>query len=90
VKALGRAILDELDDETLAELAHRLAPHLPAAPAPAQDGWLSTRQAAEYAGCTVASLHRAMAAHEVEFAQSTPGGKAWFRRSDIDTWRRGH
>jgi excisionase family DNA binding protein len=88
MSALGRALLDELGPEDLAELARRLAPHLPAAPAP--DGWLTTRQAAAYAGCSVNALHKAMAAREIEFEQSTPGGKAWFRRSAIDAWRRGH
>jgi excisionase family DNA binding protein len=53
-----------------------------------EDGWLTTRQAAEYAGCSVNALHRAMAAEEVGFEQSCPGGQAWFKRSAIDAWRR--
>ena len=30
-----------------------------------------------------------MAAREVHFEQDVPGGKAWFKRADIDAWRRG-
>ena len=87
MSALGRALLDELGDDDLRELAARLTPHLPATPT-TSDSWLSTREAADYAGCSVNALHRAMAAREVEFEQSTSGGKAWFKRSAIDAWRR--
>jgi hypothetical protein len=51
--------------------------------------WMSSREAAEYAGTTRHALHKAMAAREVHFEQDVPGGKAWFRRADIDAWRRG-
>jgi hypothetical protein len=87
VSALGKALLDELGDDDLRALAQLLAPYLPA-PVPADDGWLNTRAAAAYAGCSVNALHRAMASREVEFEQSGPGAKAWFRRSAIDAWRR--
>jgi hypothetical protein len=30
-----------------------------------------------------------MAARELHFEQECRGGKAWFRRVDIDAWRRG-
>jgi hypothetical protein len=86
VKAITRALLDELDDDDWREVAHRLAPHLPTS---APDGWLCTRDAACYAGCSIDALHRAMAAREVAFEQTCAGGKAWFKRSEIDAWRRG-
>ncbi len=35
------------------------------------------------------ALHKAMAAREIQFEQDVPGGKAWFKRADIDAWRRG-
>jgi hypothetical protein len=89
MRAITRALLDELDDDDWREVAQRLAPYLPA-PQTAADGWLSTRDAAAYAGCSIDALHRAMAAREVRFKQSCAGGKAWFRRSDIDTWREGN
>ena len=86
--AIVRALLAELDTEALAELATLLAPHMPAAtPRTVEDGWLDTRRAAEYAGTTPTALHKAMAARAVRFEQECPGGKAWFKRSDLDAWR---
>jgi hypothetical protein len=80
------------DERALRQLAELLAPYIPT-PAPAApaepDRWLTTREAAEYAGTSTNSLHKAMAAREVHFEQDLPGGRAWFRRADIDAWRRG-
>ena len=50
---------------------------------------MDSREAAEYAGTTRCALQKAMAAREVHFEQDAPGGKAWFKRADIDAWRRG-
>ena len=77
------------DETGLRHLAELLAPYLPAVVTGEANRWLSTRKAAEYAGTTPNALHKAMAAREVHFEQDTPGGKAWFKRADIDTWRRG-
>jgi hypothetical protein len=78
------------DEAALRRLAELLAPYLPTPAAPVEsDGWMDSRQAAEYAGTTRHALHKAMAAREVHFEQDTPGGKAWFKRADIDAWRRG-
>jgi excisionase family DNA binding protein len=78
------------DEGGLRRLAELLAPYLVAPDAPStQDGWMSTREAAEYAGTTRNALHKAMAAREIHFEQDTPGGKAWFKRADVDAWRRG-
>lgn len=78
------------DEHGLRLLAQLLSPYLPAATATGEaDGWLNTREAAEYAGTTPNALHKAMAAREVSFEQDTRGGKAWFKRADIDAWRRG-
>jgi hypothetical protein len=77
------------DDDGLRRLAELLAPYLPApAVALQEDRWLSTREAAAYAGTTRHGLHKAMAAREVHFEQDVPGGRAWFKRADIDAWRR--
>lgn len=76
------------DEDGLRELAELLAPYLPGDPAET-DGWMTTREAAEYAGTSSNALHKAMAARAVRFEQETPGGKAWFKRGDIDAWRRG-
>lgn len=78
-------------DEDLRRLAEQLAPliadRLPAASAAV--GWLDARAAADYAGCSLSSLHKAMAAREVRYIQSVEGGGAWFQRAWIDTWRNG-
>jgi excisionase family DNA binding protein len=78
------------DEGGLRRLAELLAPYMPAPVAPSEpDRWLTTREAAEYAGTTTNALHKAMAAREIHFEQDAPGGKAWFKRADIDAWRRG-
>jgi hypothetical protein len=80
------------DERALRRLAELLAPYMPA-PAPVatadQDRWMNSREAAEYAGTTRYALQKAMGAREVHFEQDAPGGKAWFKRADIDAWRRG-
>lgn len=78
------------DEGGLRRLAELLAPYLSVPATPLEpDRWLSTRDAAAYAGTSPNALHKAMAAREVHFEQDTPGGKAWFKRADIDAWRRG-
>jgi helix-turn-helix protein len=78
------------DENGLRRLAELLMPYLPVPAAPCEpDRWLTTREAAEYAGTSPNALHKAMAARALHFEQDTPGGKAWFKRADIDAWRRG-
>ena len=78
------------DESGLRGLAELLAPYLPQPPEPVdEDRWMCTREAAEYAGTTVSALHHAMAARAIHFEQDTPRGRAWFKRADIDAWRRG-
>lgn len=78
------------DEGGLRLLAELLAPYMPApATSSEPDGWLSTREAAAYAGTSPNALHKAMAAREIHFEQDARGGKAWFKRGDIDAWRRG-
>jgi hypothetical protein len=83
VSDLARAMLDELGPDDLAALAERLRPYLNAG----DDGWLGTREAAAYAGCTVPALRYAMSRGEVEFEQRVAGGKTYFRRAALDRWR---
>jgi hypothetical protein len=83
--SLVRALLEELGPNDLAELAERLRPFLAA-----DDGWLGTREAAAYAGCTVPALRYSMTRGDVDFEQHVPGGKVYFRRSALDRWRTAH
>jgi excisionase family DNA binding protein len=86
---LAAALLAQLDDDALAELAARLAPFLPRSGAADEDRWFSTRQAAEYLGISANALHKLTAARAIPFEQERPGAKCWFRRSELDAWRRG-
>ena len=74
------ALADALADRVAARLAERIG-------GGSEDGWLDTKRAADYAGCSTNSLQKAMAANEVRFTQEGPGCKAWFKREWIDTWR---
>jgi excisionase family DNA binding protein len=81
---------NELDHyaATLAPLLDRLNVRS-AGRAPAADGWMSTRQAAEHLGISMHAIHRLTAAREVPFSQDGPGCRCWFRRSELDRWRQG-
>jgi excisionase family DNA binding protein len=77
------------DPTALEALADRLAPLIAARqPTRAEDGWIDTRTAAEYLGLTRTSLHRLTAERAVPFEQDGPGAKCWFKRSELDAWRR--
>jgi excisionase family DNA binding protein len=89
VSDLGSALLAQLDDDVLAELATRLAPFLPRPNSADDDGWLNTREAAKYLGITANALHKLTAARAIPFEQEGPNAKCWFRRSELDAWRRG-
>ena len=87
---LARALLDELDDAGLAELARRLQPFWPTPAAPADDGWMDTKRAAEYAGRTQHAVHKARANGDLEYEQPAgPRGKCMYKRSKIDAWLAG-
>ena len=86
---LAAAIVAELNDDALAMLAQRLAPYLPHSQTTTADGWMDSHEAASYLGITRTALHRLTAAREVPFAQSRPGAKTYFQRSELDNWRRG-
>jgi excisionase family DNA binding protein len=86
---LGRALVDQLGPDDLEQLAERLAPYLrPVDPPPVDDGWLTTKTAAAYLGMSVNALHKATAERRIPFSQSGPGARCYFRRADLDDWRR--
>jgi excisionase family DNA binding protein len=85
-----KAIVAALDEQALDELAARLAPRLTERlEYPEPDGWLDGQTAAEHLGITRSAFHQLTAARDLPFEQDTPGGKLWFRRSDLDRWREG-
>jgi excisionase family DNA binding protein len=87
VSKLG-ALLADLDPDDLRDLAQRLAPYLPTPTAPVEDRWLTTREAATYLGMTTTALHKLTASRSVPFEQSGPRARCYFRRADLDEWRR--
>lgn len=90
--SLVDVLLAELDDTALDALADLLAPRLAsrvAAPAGQADGWLDSGGAAKYLGISKNALHKLTASRTVTFEQEAPGCKCWFRRADLDAWRRG-
>ena len=80
---LGRALIGSLDDEDLDLFVDLLGDRLNG-----RSGWLDTKQAAEYAGCSVAALRSAVQRRQVEYEQAVPNGKTWFSRDALDRWRR--
>jgi excisionase family DNA binding protein len=86
-------VFAELDDDALDHLARMLARRLSrfvaAAATATGDGWLDTKRAAEYLGISQQSLHKHTAARSIPFVQDGPGCKCWFKRSELDAWRRG-
>ncbi len=93
-EALGRALILSLDDEALDLLVDRLAPRIHARLGDQADGdlsdeWLDSKRAAAYLGMSVNAIHKLTAARAIPFEQDGPGCKCWFRRAELDRWRRG-
>jgi excisionase family DNA binding protein len=84
--SVGRALLDSLDPDDLAEFASRLAPYLPH---PIQeDEWMSVGETTKYLGLSSRyALYRLKDHHGLPFHQHGPNGRIWFRRSEVDRWQ---
>ncbi len=77
-----------LDEETIDALAEAVARRLEdALPAPAEDGWLTAREAAEHLRISYSSVKERAARGDLPCHQDTPGGSLYFRRSELDGWR---
>ena len=82
--------LEDDDLERLADLvAERIWARFEIVPEGSTDGWMSSADAATYLGLTRATLDKICAARSVPFEQDKAGGKRWFKRGDLDDWRRG-
>ena len=87
---LARALLADLDPllDVLADrIAERIAARLEAG-ASAQDDWLSLPDAAAYLGLHRDTLRKRAKAGLVPFEQDGDRCRMYFRRSDLDAWRR--
>ena len=91
IAELARAVPASLDDEALESLAERLAPRLARRlehVTHPSDEWLTAKGAARYLGISVTALHKLTSARIIPFEQDGPGCKLWFRREQLDAWRR--
>lgn len=86
--ASGSVVLNELLGQLADLVADRLAARLAGPETGGADEWLDTRRAADYLGIHRDSLRRLAAAKEIPSEQSGGGCKLFFRRLDLDEWRR--
>lgn len=86
---LARLVIDAARDAPAlaADLATALQPHL-AQEQPVDDSWMTSDQAAAYLGSTRTALHKLTSAREIPFEQEAPGCNCYFKRSELDAWRR--
>jgi excisionase family DNA binding protein len=80
---LAQALLAELDDAALDELAARLAPRL-WQPAPATPALLTTDQVAEHVGCHPRTVARAIAARQLNAIKLA--GRWRITPTALDAW----
>ncbi len=80
--------VEEADLERFAaDIAERVAQRVGEAQPTAGGEWLNSRAAAAHLGLSLDSLHKLTARRDLAFSQESPGGKCWFRRSDLDAYR---
>jgi excisionase family DNA binding protein len=78
-----------LDAETIDALAFAVARRVAELiPDPAEDGWMDSREAAAYLATSYPTLKERSARGELPAYQDTPGGSLYFKRSELDDWRR--
>lgn len=82
--ALG-PLVDVLADRFADRVAERLASPIDGSTG---DGWLDVAAAADYIGMHKDTLRKAARARRIPFEQDGPGCKLYFRRPDLDRWRR--
>jgi hypothetical protein len=81
---LAAALVQALDDDALADLAVRLAPHLPRD----TDPWLAPREAAAHLGCSVRRVHDLTSSGRL-VPDGRDGRRPLWRRSTLDRFAAG-
>jgi excisionase family DNA binding protein len=90
----GRALLPATSsfDQLLGRLAdlvaERVAARIGASGGEEDDRWLDTRGAAEYLGVHRDTIRRLASERAIPAEQAGAGCKLYFRRHDLDQWRR--
>jgi excisionase family DNA binding protein len=82
------SIIDQLVDRVAERVVALLNDGLPEDSNQHGD-WLDSRHAAEYLGLHRDTLRKLAAERAIPSEQDGPGCKLYFRRSDLDAWRRG-
>jgi excisionase family DNA binding protein len=82
------SIIDLLVDRLAERVAALLSERLPSE-TDNRDEWLDSRHAAEYLGVHRDTLRKLAAERAIPSEQDGPGCKLYFRRSELDVWRRG-
>lgn len=91
----SRSELDQVNlvelmiDQLAARVADRIVAQIAAAPDPEADHWLDSNSAAQYLGISRHSVRRLAAEGSLPTEQAGANCKLYFRRSDLDDWRRG-
>ena len=81
------AVIEQLLDRLAQRVAAALAERMTSADERA-DEWLDSRHAADYIGVHRDTLRKLVAERAIPSEQDGPGCKLYFRRSDLDAWRR--
>jgi excisionase family DNA binding protein len=81
------AIVEHLVDRLAEKVAAVIAERLNEADERSDD-WFDSRNAAEYLGIHRDTLRKLAAERAIPTEQDGPGCKLYFRRSDLDAWRR--
>lgn len=86
-EGLSGALIVQLVDRLAERIAVALAERLGADEREGND-WLDSRHAAVYLGVHRDTLRKLAAERAIPSEQDGPGCKLYFRRSDLDAWRR--
>ena len=86
-EAVSTALIAHLVDQLAERIAVALTERLGVDEREGDD-WLDSRHAAEYLGVHRDTLRKLAAERAIPSEQDGPGCKLYFRRSDLDTWRR--
>jgi excisionase family DNA binding protein len=81
---LAQALIAELSDADLRDLARLLAPYLPATAPADPTTWLNTDQAADYLSCPRSRIHDLVQLHKL--SPRRDGRRLVFKRADLDAY----
>jgi excisionase family DNA binding protein len=81
-------VLDLVLDELATRVADQIAARLGAAEDDPGDSWLDSRNAADYLGISRTTVRRLAAEGSLDTEQAGTNCKLYFRRSELDRWRR--